>query len=376
MCHFRRVLSLWVLTFHLLDSSGSLCGRLTTLEAMTKNYKIAVIAGDGIGKEITPVAQQVMEKAAGDAATFQYADYDLGAERYLRDGAILPDDELESLKTQDAILLGAIGDPRIKAGILERGLLLKLRFSLDQYINLRPSKLFKGVTSPLANPGDIDFVVVREGTEGLYAGAGGAIRQGTPQEVATEVSINTAFGAERVARYAFELARKRRKHVTLVHKKNVLTNAGDMWQRIVNKLGEEFPDVKHDYLHVDAATIFLVTNPGRFDVLLTDNLFGDILTDEAGAVVGGVGYSASGNINATNKYPSMFEPIHGSAPDIAGQGIANPTAAVLSAGMLLRHLGFDAQAARIDKAVEEDIAQSGSRQRSTEQVGEDILARI
>lgn len=361
---------------HNLDSSGSPCGRLTTLEAMTKNYKIAVIAGDGIGKEITPVAQQVVEKAAGNAASFEYTDYDLGAERYLRDGAILPDDELESLKTQDAILLGAIGDPRIKAGILERGLLLKLRFSLDQYINLRPSKLYKGVTSPLANPGDIDFVVVREGTEGLYAGAGGAIRQGTQQEVATEVSINTAFGAERVARYAFELARKRRKHVTLVHKKNVLTNAGDMWQRIVNKLGEEFPDVEHDYLHVDAATIFLVTNPSRFDVLLTDNLFGDILTDEAGAVVGGVGYSASGNINATNKYPSMFEPIHGSAPDIAGQGIANPTAAVLSAGMLLRHLGFDEQAARIDEVVEADIAENGSRQRSTEQVGKDILARI
>lgn len=343
---------------------------------MARNYNIAVIAGDGIGKEITPVAQQVLEKATEGAASFTYKDFDLGAERYLRDGAILPDEELEELKKYDAILLGAIGDPRIKAGILERGLLLKLRFALDQYINLRPSKLYKGVTSPLANPGDIDFVVVREGTEGLYAGAGGSIRQGTPQEVATEVSINTAYGAERVARYAFELARKRRKHVTLVHKKNVLTNAGDMWQRIVDKLGEEFPDVEHDYLHIDATTIFLVSNPSRFDVILTDNLFGDILTDEAGAVVGGVGYSASGCINATNEYPSMFEPIHGSAPDIAGQGIANPTAAVLSTAMLLRHLGLDEQAARIDEAVEADIAENGDKKRSTTQVGEDILARL
>jgi 3-isopropylmalate dehydrogenase len=343
---------------------------------MTKNYKIAVIAGDGIGKEITPVAQQVLEKATVGAASFEYTNFDLGAERYLRDGAILPDEDLEAIKKQDAILLGAIGDPRIKAGILERGLLLKLRFSLDQYVNLRPSRLFKGVTSPLANPGDIDFVVVREGTEGLYVGAGGAIRQGTAQEVATEVSINTAFGAERVARYAFELARKRRKHVTLVHKKNVLTNAGDMWQRIVDKLGEEFPDVEHDYLHVDAATIFLVTDPSRFDVILTDNLFGDILTDEAGAVVGGVGYSASGNINASNEYPSMFEPIHGSAPDIAGKGIANPTAAILSTAMLLRHLGLDEQAAHIDAVVEADIAENGHKQRSTTQVGEDILKNI
>ncbi|MCI1934991.1 MAG: 3-isopropylmalate dehydrogenase [Bifidobacteriaceae bacterium] len=343
---------------------------------MTKNYKIAVIAGDGIGKEITPVAQQVLEKAASSSASFTYTDFDLGAERYLRDGAILPDEELEALKQQDAILLGAVGDPRIKAGILERGLLLKLRFALDQYINLRPSKLYRGVTSPLANPGNIDFVVVREGTEGLYAGAGGAIRQGTPQEVATEVSINTAFGAGRVARYAFELARKRRKHVTLVHKKNVLTNAGDMWQRIVDKMGEEFPDVEHDYLHIDAATIFLVSDPSRFDVILTDNLFGDILTDEAGAVVGGVGYSASGNINASGEYPSMFEPIHGSAPDIAGKGIANPTASVLSAAMLLRHLGLDDPADRIEAAVEADIAEKGSTQRSTVQVGEDILARL
>ena len=243
-------------------------------------------------------------------------------------------------------------------------------------MNLRPSKLYKGVTSPLANPGDIDFVVVREGTEGLYCGAGGAVRRGTPNEVATEVSINTAYGVERVVRYAFQLAMKRRKHVTLVHKKNVLVNAGDMWQRIVNKVAEEYPEVSHDYLHIDATTIFMVSNPSRFDVILTDNLFGDIITDEAGAVVGGVGYSASGCINASNEYPSMFEPIHGSAPDIAGQNKANPTAAILSAAMLLEHLGFDDAAKKIHTAVEADIEELGATTRTTDEVGRDILARM
>ena len=341
-----------------------------------KTYHIAVIAGDGIGKEIVPQAQAVLEKVTRGKADIRYEDFDLGAERYLRDGAVLPDEDLDRLKQQDAILLGAIGDPRIKAGILERGLLLKMRFELDQYVNLRPSKLYKGVVSPLADPGDIDFVVVREGTEGLYAGAGGSIRRGTPQEVATEVSINTAYGAERVIRYAFQLAMKRRRRLTLVHKKNVLTNAGDMWQRLVDQVGQEYPDVEREYLHIDASTIFMVTEPSRFDVIVTDNLFGDILTDEAGAVVGGVGYSASGCINASGTYPSMFEPIHGSAPDIAGKGIANPTAAILSAGMLLDHLGFEDEAASIERAVEDDIERSGSAQRSTEQIGRDILARL
>ncbi|WP_044086861.1 3-isopropylmalate dehydrogenase [Bifidobacterium bombi] len=341
-----------------------------------KTYDIAVIPGDGIGKEIVPVAQQVMEKATEGVADFRYDDFDLGADRYLRDGAILPDDELERIKGNDAILLGAIGDPRVKAGVLERGLLLRMRFDLDQYVNLRPSKLYRGVTSPLADPGDIDFVVVREGTEGLYCGAGGAVRRGTPHEVATEVSINTAFGVERVVRYAFELAMKRRRHVTLVHKKNVLVNAGDMWQRIVDRVGEEYPQVTHDYQHVDAATIFLVTEPSRFDVIVTDNLFGDIITDEAGSVVGGVGYSASGCINASKEYPSMFEPIHGSAPDIAGQGIANPTAAVLSAAMLLRHLDLDEAAERIERAVESDIEANAGIDRSTQEVGRDILSRL
>ena len=319
---------------------------------MAKTYKIAVIPGDGIGKEVTPWAQKALEKAAEGVADFEYENFDLGAERYLRDGAILPEDEEERIKANDAILLGAVGDPRIKAGILERGLLLKLRFDLDQYVNLRPSKLYKGVTSPLANPGDIDFVVVREGTEGLYCGAGGAVRRNTP------------------------LAMKRKKHVTLVHKKNVLVNAGDMWQRIVDKVGEEYPEVTHDYQHIDAATIFLVSDPSRFDVILTDNLFGDILTDEAGSVVGGVGYSASGCINASDEFPSMFEPIHGSAPDIAGQNKANPTAAILSAAMLLEHLGFDDAAKKIHTAVEADIEELGSTVRSTDQVGKDILARM
>lgn len=342
----------------------------------TQTFNIAVIPGDGIGKEITPEAQAVMEKATEDVAEFSYTHFDLGADRYLRDGVILTDEILDDIKKNDAILLGAIGDPRVKAGVLERGLLLKMRFALDHYINLRPSKLYQGVTSPLAHPGEIDFVVVREGTEGLYAGAGGSTHAGTNQQVATEVSINSAHGVERTVRYAFELAMKRRKHVTLVHKKNVLVNAGDMWQRIVNEVAAEYPEVSHDYLHIDATTIFIVTDPGRFDVILTDNLFGDIITDEAGAVVGGVGYSASGNINASGTYPSMFEPIHGSAPDIAGQGIANPTAAILSAAMLLRHLGLDEAAERIEKAVEVDIAEKGSTQRSTHEVGEDILARL
>ena len=344
---------------------------------MTRNINLAVVAGDGIGIEVVEQGLKVLEAAlaSSDVKVDQTA-FNLGAKRWHATGETLTDEDLAAIRTHDAILLGAIGDPRIKAGILERGLLLKLRFALDQYVNLRPSKLYKGVTSPLANPGDIDFVVVREGTEGLYCGAGGAIRRDTPAEVATEVSLNTAYGVERVVRYAFELAMKRRKHVTLVHKKNVLVNAGDMWQRIVNKVAEEYPEVSHDYLHIDATTIFMVSNPSRFDVILTDNLFGDIITDEAGAVVGGVGYSASGCINASNEYPSMFEPIHGSAPDIAGQNKANPTAAILSAAMLLEHLGFDDAAKKIHVAVEADIEELGSTTRSTDEVGRDILARM
>lgn len=361
---------------HIVDSV--IFATIVTAMSTKKTYHIAVIPGDGIGKEIVPPAQEVMEKATEGVADFEYEDFDLGSQRYVRDGAVLPDEDLERIKKTDAILLGAIGDPRldVPAGLLERGLLLKLRFDLDQYVNLRPSKLYKGVESPLKNPGDIDFVVVREGTEGLYCGAGGDIRKGTPHEVATEVSLNTAYGVERVVRYAFDLAMKRKKHVTLVHKKNVLINAGDMWQRIVDEVGREYPEVSHDYLHIDATTIFMVTDPSRFDVILTDNLFGDIITDEAGAVVGGVGYSASGCINASNEYPSMFEPIHGSAPDIAGKGIANPTATILSTAMLLRHLGMDEPAKHIEEVVEADIAENGQKQRTTAEVGKAILDRI
>ena len=317
-----------------------------------KKYTIAVIPGDGIGKEVTPWAQKALEKAAEGVAEFDYENFDLGAERYLRDGAILPEEEEERIKKTDAILLGAVGDPRIKAGILERGLLLKLRFDLDQYVNLRPSKLYKGVTSPLANPGDIDFVVVREGTEGLYCGAGGAVRRGTPNEVATEVSINTAYGVERVVRYAFHLAMKRRKHVTLVHKKNVLVNAGDMWQRIVDKVAEEYPEVSHDYLHIDATTIFMVSNPSRFDVILTDNLFGDIITDEAAQLQGGVGTAGSANIG--DRY-AMFEAIHGSAPRMIERGMgdyANPQSILRAEVMLLRHIGRAAAAGRLEAALD------------------------
>ena len=319
---------------------------------MSKTYNIAVIPGDGIGKEVTPWAQQALEKAAEGVADFTYENFDLGAERYLRDGAILPDDELERIKKTDAILLGAVGDPRIKAGILERGLLLKLRFALDQYVNLRPSKLYKGVTSPLANPGDIDFVVVREGTEGLYCGAGGAVRRGTPNEVATEVSINTAYGVERVVRYAFQLAMKRRKHVTLVHKKNVLVNAGDMWQRIVDRVGEEYPEVTHDYQHIDAATIFLVSNPSRFDVILTDNLFGDILTDEGSVISGSMGLLPSAS---TGESTPVFEPIHGSWPQAKGLNIANPLAQVLSVAMLFEYFNLKEEGALIRRAVDASL---------------------
>ena len=317
-----------------------------------KKYTIAVIPGDGIGKEVTPWAQKALEKAAEGVAEFDYENFDLGAERYLRDGAILPEEEEERIKKTDAILLGAVGDPRIKAGILERGLLLKLRFDLDQYVNLRPSKLYKGVTSPLANPGDIDFVVVREGTEGLYCGAGGAVRRGTPNEVATEVSINTAYGVERVVRYAFQLAMKRRKHVTLVHKKNVLVNAGDMWQRIVDKVAEEYPEVSHDYLHIDATTIFMVSNPSRFDVILTDNLFGDIITDEAAEFQGGVGTAGSANIG--KKY-AMFEAVHGSAPRMIKEGrgqYADPCSMLRASVMLLSHIGFQKQANALEAALD------------------------
>ena len=337
--------------------------------------KLAVIGGDGIGPEVTDEALKVLRAVRADIET---TDLDLGARRYLRNGELLTDEDLALLREHDAILLGAIGAPgSVPPGVLERGLLLKLRFALDHHVNLRPSKLYEGVESPLKNPGEIDFVVVREGTEGAYTGNGGAIRVGTPQEVANETSVNTRYGAERVVRYAFELAQTRRKHLTLVHKTNVLVHGGGLWQRTVDEVAKEYPEVTVDYNHIDAATIYLVTDPSRFDVIVTDNLFGDIITDEAGAVSGGIGLAASGNIDATGTNPSMFEPVHGSAPDIAGKGIADPTAAILSAAMLLRHLDDEANAVRIEEAVAGDVASRDPEAAiSTTEIGDRIAAAV
>ncbi|MBA5243563.1 3-isopropylmalate dehydrogenase [Corynebacterium haemomassiliense] len=336
--------------------------------------KIAVLAGDGIGQEVMAEGLKVLRTVRDDVET---TDFDLGARRYLRNGELLTDADLDSLKEHDAILLGAIGDPeRVPAGVLERGLLLPLRFKLDHYVNLRPSRLYPSSVSPLANPGDIDFVVVREGTEGLYAGNGGTLRQGTEHEVASEVSQNTYHGVSRVVRYAFELAMTRRKKLTLVHKTNVLVNAGGLWQRAVDEIAAEFPEVEVDYNHIDAATIYMVQDPQRYDVIVTDNLFGDILTDLAGAVAGGVGLANSGNINAAKEFPSMFEPVHGSAPDIAGQGIADPTAMILSVAMMLRFLGDEDNAARIEEAVERDVAERGDAKVRTAEVGDRIAAAL
>ena len=335
--------------------------------------KLAVIGGDGIGPEVVAEAVNVLDAVVPGV---EKTSYDLGARRYHATGELLPDSVLKELREHDAILLGAVGDPSVPSGLLERGLLLRLRFELDHHVNLRPSRLYPGVSSPLAGEPDVDFVVVREGTEGPYTGTGGAIRTGTPNEIATEVSVNTAFGVRRVVKDAFERARRRRKHLTLVHKNNVLTFAGKLWTRIVAEVGEEYPDVEVAYQHVDAATIFLVTDPGRFDVIVTDNLFGDIITDLAAAVCGGIGLAASGNIDATRTNPSMFEPVHGSAPDIAGQGIADPTAAIMSVALLLAHLGEDDAAARVDRAVETYLATRGNARLATSDVGERIAAAL
>src|ERR1700710_1393865 len=315
----------------------------TEVTPSASSYSLAVVAGDGIGPEVVTEGLKVLDAVtAGGGPTFERTEYDLGARRWHATGETLPDAVLDELRGQDVLLLGAVGDPGVPSGVLERGLLLKLRFELDHYVNLRPSRLFPGVSSPLAGNPDIDFVVVREGTEGPYVGNGGALRVGTAQEIATEVSVNTAFGVERVVRDAFARAQSRpRRRLTLVHKTNVLVHAGAVWSRVVDAVGAEFPDVTVDYLHVDAATIFLTTDPARFDVVVTDNLFGDIITDLAAAVTGGIGLAASGNVNPGRTAPSMFEPVHGSAPDIAGQGVADPTATVLSVAMLLEHLGLD-----------------------------------
>ncbi|KRC89419.1 3-isopropylmalate dehydrogenase [Terrabacter sp. Root85] len=345
-------------------------------------YSIAVIGGDGIGPEVVAEGLKVLDAVTGESGPkFATTEYDLGARRWHDTGETLPDSVLEELRGHDAILLGAIGDPSVPSGVLERGVLLPLRFALDHYVNLRPAKLFPGVASPLdvarVAPDGIDFVVVREGTEGPYTGNGGALRVGTPAEIATEVSVNTRFGVERVVRDAFSRAQARpRRHLTLVHKHNVLTYAGHLWRRTVEEVGAEFPDVETAYQHVDAATIFMATDPGRFDVIVTDNLFGDILTDIAAAIAGGIGLAASGNINPARTTPSMFEPVHGSAPDIAGQSKADPTAAILSVGMLLAHLGLDAEAGRVDAAVAADLAERGDAVRSTTAVGDAVVARL
>ena len=346
---------------------------------MAQTVKLAVVGGDGIGPEVTDEALKVLRAATPDV-TWATTDYDLGARRYHTTGETLPDSVLEEIRQHDAIQLGAIGDPSVPSGVLERGLLLRLRFELDHYVNLRPVRLYPGVASTLAKgtPETIDMVVVREGTEGPYTGAGGVMRRGTPQELATQESYNTAFGVERVARYAFALAQDRpRRKLTLVHKTNVLTFAGDLWQRTVNAVARDFPEVTLEYQHVDAASMFFVSQPERFDVIVTDNLFGDIITDLGAAIAGGIGLAASGNINPEKTTPSMFEPVHGSAPDIAGQSKADPTAAILSASMLLTHLGLTAAAVKIEQAVAADVSErQGRLARSTTEIGDDIAKRV
>ncbi len=351
-------------------------------DTAVQTLDIAVIGGDGIGPEVVAEGLKVLDAVtAGSGTKVSTTQYDLGARRWHATGETLPASVLEEIARHDAILLGAIGDPGVPSGVLERGVLLPLRFALEHYVNLRPVRLYPGVQSPLAiervAPHGIDFVVVREGTEGPYVGNGGSLRTGTPNEIATEVSINTRFGVERVVRDAFARAQARpRRHLTLVHKHNVLTHAGHLWRRTVEEVGAEFPDVETAYQHVDAATIFLATDPGRFDVIVTDNLFGDIITDIAAAIAGGIGLAASGNINPERRFPSMFEPVHGSAPDIAGQAKADPTATVLSVSMLLEHLGLITEAARVEQAVAADLAERGSAARSTTAVGDAIAARL
>jgi 3-isopropylmalate dehydrogenase len=328
-------------------------------------HKVAVIGGDGIGPEVTAEALKVVRSAG---VALDTTEYDLGGQRYLRTGEVLPDSVLEELRAFDAILLGAVGTPDVPPGVLERGLLLRMRFSLDLYINLRP---FRAGPSALNN--GVDFAVIRENTEGIYAGEGGFLRHGTPHEVATQGSVNTRFGVERCVRFGFDLARSReRRHLTLVHKTNVLTFSGDLWQRTFDAVAAEYPDVATAYNHVDAACIHLVADPGRYDVIVTDNLFGDILTDLAGAVGGGIGRAASANLNPARTGPSLFEPVHGSAPDIVGTGKADPRAAIISAAMMLDFLGEQDSAARVQKAV----AASDEITGTTREIGDDIAGRV
>ena len=343
-----------------------------------KSFNLAVIPGDGIGPEVVGEGLKVLDAVAKKYdLTFNKTNYDLGAAYWHKTGETLPDSVMAELAKSDVILLGAVGDPTVPSGVLERGLLLKLRFAFEHYINLRPAKLFPGVISPITNNKGIDFVVVREGTEGLYVGAGSIKDEGTNKELAIEESINTYKGVERVIRDAFNRAKLRpRKKLTLVHKNNVLTRAGGLWTRVFKEVAKDFPEVTTDYLHVDAASMFFVTNPERFDVVVTDNLFGDIITDIAAAICGGIGLAASGNINPTGAFPSMFEPVHGSAPDIAGKNLADPTATVLSIAMMLNHLGESKAASDVEAAVANDLASRADKKRSTTEVGAALVAGV
>ena len=339
-----------------------------------KTFNLATIPGDGIGPEVVTQGLRVLDAIAKKYdLEFKKTNYELGAAYWHKTQETLPDSVMAELAKADVILLGAVGDPTVPSGVLERGLLLKLRFAFEHYINLRPAKLFPGVTSPITNNKGIDFIVVREGTEGLYVGAGSIKDEGTN----TELAIDTYKGVERVIRDAFNRAMDRpRKKLTLVHKNNVLTRAGGLWTRVFNEVAKDFPEISTDYLHVDAASMFFVTNPERFDVVVTDNLFGDIITDIAAAICGGIGLAASGNINPTGDFPSMFEPVHGSAPDIAGKNLADPTATVLSIAMMLSHLGQTQAATDVEKAVAKDLAARGDKKRSTSEIGDALVAGV
>ncbi|HKR69076.1 MAG TPA: 3-isopropylmalate dehydrogenase [Streptosporangiaceae bacterium] len=345
---------------------------------MAGTMRIAVIGGDGIGPEVIAEAIKVVRAAKADGSV-ETTSYDFGAQRYLRTGEILPASAISELASHDAILFGAVGDPRVPSGVLERGLILRIRFEFDQYINLRPVRLFPGVGSPLTAVAPIDALVVREGTEGAYIEAGGILRKGSAAEIAMQESINTAFGVGRVLRQAFGYAAaRRRKKLTLVHKTNVLTHAGDLWRRTFEATAAEFPDVTTDYCHVDAALMYMVTQPDLFDVIVTDNLFGDVVTALGAAIAGGIGLAASASINPERTGPSTFEPVHGSAPDIAGKQKADPTAAILSVAMLCDHLGMSAEGARIEQAVAEDLLERQGEwaARNTAEVGDDIAERV
>ncbi|MGO9416504.1 MAG: 3-isopropylmalate dehydrogenase [Syntrophobacteraceae bacterium] len=352
---------------------------------MAKDYRIAVIPGDGTGPEVIREALKALDAASQKAGfSTEKVYFDLGGERYLRTGEVLPEGAIDDLGKFDAILLGAIGHPDVKPGILEKGLLLQLRFSLDQYVNLRPVILYPGVETPLKDkgPDDIKFVVVRENTEGLYAGAGGFLRKDTPQEVAVQESINTRFGAERCIRFAFDFCRKRnyRKKLTLCGKTNVLTYAFDLWQRAFNDVAKEYPDVQTDYAHVDAICMWMIKNPEWFDVIVTDNMFGDIITDLGAMIQGGMGIAAGGNINPNGV--SMFEPIGGSAPKYTGLNVINPVAAIAAAQMMLEHLGETSAAALIENAIKKVVSSdlkslsAGHMGYSTTEVGDLVVKYI